>query len=153
MDLSNASLIRLVVFTAAFIALFVAHHAADYLFQPDRMSERKAGWEEQSDNGTVVHHHGWGANQLHAAIHSLSELAALGILAASLHLPLTVLGTLAAVAWNHLTHSVIDRRWPVRQWMNRTGSAEFVNRGGMALVDQSMHVVIGLFPAALLLTI
>ncbi|MFH9871596.1 DUF3307 domain-containing protein [Streptomyces lydicus] len=145
---------ELIVFTAGFIALFVAHHAADYLFQTDAQSGHKAGWDEKDEQGVVLrHHHGWGANQLHAAIHSIAELVALGILAAAVSLPLSVLGTALAVAWNHLTHSLIDRRWIVRRWMTRTGSGEFVNRGGMPLVDQSMHIVAGLFPAALLLTV
>jgi hypothetical protein len=141
------------VFAAAFIALYVAHHAADYLFQSDAQSGRKAGWDEKNDQGDVVHHHGWGANQLHAAIHSAAELAVLGILAATVSLPLSILGATLAVAWNHLTHSLIDRRWIVRTWMLRTGSAGFVDRGGLALVDQTMHIVLGLFPAALLVTI
>lgn len=146
--------LELIVFAAGFIALFVAHHAADYLFQTDAQSGCKAGWDEKDDQGVFVRHrHGWGANQLHAAIHSVAELAMLGTLVAAVSLPLSVLGTVLAVTWNHVTHSVIDRRWIVRQWMTRTGSEAFVDRGGMPLVDQSMHIVVGLFPAALLLTI
>ncbi|CAM5327389.1 MULTISPECIES: DUF3307 domain-containing protein [Streptomyces] len=138
-------------FAAAYIALFTAHHAADYLAQGDRMSARKAGWTEQGPDGKSVRHTGWGANQLHAATHSVAELLALGLLAAVVHLPLPVWGVTGAVLWIHLTHSLIDRRWPVRAWMCHTGSAGFVQRGGMPLVDQSMHLVFGLFPAALLI--
>ncbi|MFL4496522.1 DUF3307 domain-containing protein [Streptomyces sp. VTCC 41912] len=148
------TLTRLAVFASGFVALFAAHHAADYLLQSDTQSERKAGWDELDKRGALVrHHHGWGANQMHAATHSIAELVALVILAAVVHLPLSVTGTALAVGWNHLTHSIIDRRWIVRAWMANTGSAEFIHRGGMPLVDQSMHIVVGLFPAALLLTI
>lgn len=137
-------------FAAVYIALFTAHHAADYLAQSDRMSARKAGWTQQGADGKAVRHAGWGTNQLHAATHSAAELLALGLLAAVVGLSLPLWGTTAAVLWNHLTHSLIDRRWPVRAWMCRTGAAGFVQRGGMPLVDQSMHLVFGLFPAALL---
>lgn len=33
--------------------------------------------------------------------------------------------------------------------MKHTGSADFIDRGGMPLVDQAMHIAVGLFPAAL----
>ncbi|MFH8748312.1 DUF3307 domain-containing protein [Streptomyces rimosus] len=138
-------------FAAAYIALFTAHHAADYLAQSDRMSARKAGWTEQGADGKPIPHSGWGANQVHAATHSVTELLALGLLAIVVHLPLPVWGVTAAVLWIHLTHSLIDRRWPVRAWMRRAGAGDFVQRGGMPLVDQSMHMVFGLFPAALLI--
>ncbi|MEV5597586.1 DUF3307 domain-containing protein [Streptomyces sp. NPDC052496] len=138
-------------FAATYIALFTAHHAADYLTQSDRMSARKTGWTGKDADGKPVRHAGWGANQLHAASHSVAELLALGLLAAVVGLSLPLWGVMAAVLWIHLTHSLIDRRWPVRAWMCRTGSADFVQRGGMPLVDQSMHLVFGLFPAALLI--
>jgi hypothetical protein len=145
---------ELLTFAAGFIGLYVAHHAADYLFQTDAQNGRKAGWDETDAKGAVVrHHHGWGANQVHAAIHTTTELAVLAILAAAVSLPLSALGTALAVAWNHLSHSLIDRRWIVRRWMLHTGSPGFVDRGGMPLVDQAMHLALGLFPAALLLTI
>jgi hypothetical protein len=92
-------------FTAGFIGLHVAHHAADYLFQSDAQSSRKAGWDETDGQGTVIRHHrGWSANQLHAAIHTITELSVLGILAAVISLPLSILGTALAVAWNHVSH-------------------------------------------------
>ncbi|MFK8844707.1 DUF3307 domain-containing protein [Streptomyces sp. Ac-502] len=137
-------------FAASFVGLYAAHHAADYLFQGDRMSERKSGWTEDfTDPQPGRHHHGWGANQLHAVTHTLTELAVLGLMALVLDMPLPVVGVAVAVAWIHVTHSLIDRRWPVRMWMKHTGSADFIDRGGMPLVDQAMHIAVGIFPAAL----
>ncbi|MBA0054028.1 DUF3307 domain-containing protein [Streptomyces sp. AJS327] len=141
-------------FAAAFLGLFVAHHAADYLFQSDCQSARKAAWTEgPEDPAPGRHHHGWGANQVHASIHTASSLIVLGVLAVTVGLPLSLLELAAALVWVHVTHSLIDRRWPVRWWMTHTGSGGFVDRGGMPLVDQAMHLVVGVFPAAVLVAL
>ncbi|MEU7149184.1 DUF3307 domain-containing protein [Streptomyces sp. NPDC045456] len=138
------------VFAASFAGLASAHYAADYLFQGDRMSKRKSGWtEDDTDPQPGRHHHGWGTNQLHALAHTATELVVLGLMALVLDMPLPVVGVAVAVVWIHVTHSLIDRRWPVRLWMAHTGSKDFIDRGGMPLVDQAMHIAVGLFPAAL----
>ncbi|WP_062209501.1 DUF3307 domain-containing protein [Streptomyces sp. NBRC 109706] len=142
------------VFAAAFLGLYTAHHAADYLFQSDHQSGRKAGWTEPADEaGPGRHHHGWGVNQLHAGIHTISTVAVLTLLAWTVGLPLSLAGLTTSLGWVHITHSLIDRRWPVRWWMTHTGSTGFVDQGGMPLVDQALHLTVGLFPAALLVTI
>ncbi|MFF4648101.1 hypothetical protein [Streptomyces sp. NPDC001389] len=39
-----------------------------------------------------------------------------------LPLPLSVTGLAAGLAWSAATHAVLDRRWPVRWLLQRTGS-------------------------------
>lgn len=136
----------------AFVALLAAHFLGDYVGQTDRQSARKAGWTEGEDGPCPGrHHHGWGANLAHVATHVLVSAGLL--LAVALAVPgfrPEPAAALAALGWVGATHSVIDRRWPVRWWMEHTGSSGFV-AVGMPLVDQAMHIGLGLFPGALLL--
>ncbi|MFJ5802971.1 hypothetical protein [Streptomyces decoyicus] len=64
------------------------------------------------------------------------------------HLPL--LPTAVAVLWIGATHSLIDRRWPVRWWMEHTGQREFLQHGGAAMSTQAAHIAV-LVAAALFL--
>jgi len=56
----------------------------------------------------------------------------------------------AGVAISAGTHALIDRRWPVREWMDRAGASRFRQHGGAAHVDQAMHHV-ALYAAALVI--
>lgn len=50
---------------------------------------------------------------------------------------------LVALAVSWLSHSVIDRRWPVRWLMRSTGSAAFAEQTwGVLAVDQALHLSI-----------
>ncbi|MGW7711583.1 DUF3307 domain-containing protein [Streptomyces sp. NPDC054771] len=139
------------MFASLFILLYIAHLLADYPLQTDRQAARKAGWAEgPEDPHPGHHHHGWGPNLTHAGTHVLTCAAALGIGTLALDLPLTTPAAVAAVAWIGATHSIIDRRWPVRRWMERTGQHEFLRRGGAAHVDQTAHIAaIGIAALAL----
>ncbi|RSS86995.1 DUF3307 domain-containing protein [Streptomyces sp. WAC05292] len=118
------------MFATMFILLYVAHLLSDYVLQTDRQSELKA----------LRSAAGWRANVSHAGTHVVVSAAALGAGASMLDLPLSA-GTAAGVlAWVGLSHGFIDRRWPVQWWMERTGSADFAQRGGAAFVDQAAHV-------------
>lgn len=55
-----------------------------------------------------------------------------------------------AVLWIGATHSLIDRRWAVRWWMEHTGQSTFFHNGGAAHVDQAAHIA-ALIAAALYL--
>jgi hypothetical protein len=129
------------VFAAAFIALFGAHHLADYPLQTDHLAAHKADQDVR----------GWIANQVHAATHTAVAAVLLVLAAAVLALPLPLAGTIAALAWVHLSHSAIDRRRGIAWWMEHTGQRSFREHGGAAHVDQAAHIALGLIPAAALL--
>ncbi len=135
------------MFAAVFVLLYVAHQAADYPGQWDKLATRKAGWTDKAGQ----HHHGWGENLLHAATHAVLCLVLLYGAGAVIGLHLATGAVAAGVAWVTVTHAVIDRRWIVRWWMEHTGQAQYIEHGGMLTVDQAAHVVVGLLPAALLI--
>lgn len=129
------------MFADLFVLLFTAHMLSDYPFQTDHQAECKAGWTEGGkDPHPGRHHHGWGANLMHAGTHVLTTAVTLGIAVLVLDLPLTVPAVVVALLWIGSTHSVIDRRWPVLRWMENTGQKEFVKHGGAAHVDQAAHI-------------
>lgn len=141
------------MFADGFVVLLAAHFLADYPGQTDRQATRKAGWVEGEDDAHPGrHHHGWGANAVHAATHVGISLALLVLAALALpELHLHPVAVAAALGWVGLSHSVIDRRWMVRWWMEHTGQRSFLANGGAAHVDQAAHIGLGLLPAALLL--
>ncbi|MFJ5804359.1 DUF3307 domain-containing protein [Streptomyces decoyicus] len=128
------------MFASIAILLWVGHLLADYPGQTDHQATHKA------DNSA----HGWRANLTHAATHVLicSTLLAVGNAVLGWDLPL--LPTVVALLWIGATHSLIDRRWPVRWWMENTGQRDFLAHGGAAHVDQAAHVA-ALVTAALFL--
>ncbi|WP_107080183.1 DUF3307 domain-containing protein [Streptomyces sp. NBRC 109706] len=126
-----------------FVLLFVAHLLADYPLQTDRLAGRKAGWTEgPEDPNPGLHHHGWGANLIHAGTHVLvcgiALLAGVVVLGADI----SPAGGMLALAWIGVTHSLIDRRWPVVWWLEHTGQKEFLRHGGAAHVDQAAHLLV-----------
>ncbi|MFJ1709218.1 DUF3307 domain-containing protein [Kitasatospora sp. NPDC088346] len=127
--------------TLAFIALFVAHFAGDYLAQTDHMATHKAGPGLR----------GWLANAAHVGAHLAAMLATLAVARLALGFTTGTWPTAAALAWAAGTHGLIDRRRVITWWMTRTGSSGFLERGGAPLVDQAAHIVVGLFPAAVLI--
>ncbi|MGW6695622.1 DUF3307 domain-containing protein [Rhodococcus sp. NPDC054953] len=129
------------MFAELVVLLYVGHLAADYPGQTDHQSAHKA-------ERTLT---GWVANATHAATHVLicGALLVLGALVLD-EVTLQPLPTVIALAWIGATHSVIDRRWPVRWWMEHTGQKEFLRHGGAAHVDQTAHVI-ALVAAALFL--
>ncbi|MGW7296100.1 DUF3307 domain-containing protein [Streptomyces xiamenensis] len=129
------------MFAGLAVLLYVGHLAADYPGQTDHQSAHKA-------KKTLV---GWLANLTHATTHVLicGALLALGALVLD-EVTLQPLPTAIALLWIGATHSFIDRRWPVRWWMEHTGQREFLQHGGAAHVDQAAHVI-ALVAAALFL--
>lgn len=140
-------------FAAVGFTLYAAHHLADHVLgQTDWQACNKArpGWR------------GWSANLAHVAQYHVVLVVALVAATALLDLPLTVLGAVLGLGFSAVTHAVLDRRWPVRWLLERTGSAPFVRLGepggpqvglnGMYLADQSLHVAC-LWVAALLMVV
>ncbi|MFF4821278.1 DUF3307 domain-containing protein [Kitasatospora sp. NPDC001309] len=132
--------------------LLTAHWLADYPFQTDAQAKRKAGWTEgDKDPHPGRHHHGWGANLAHAATHVITSAALLLVAAAVLDLRPSLPAAAGALVWLGVSHSVIDRRWPVARWMSWARQAGFAAHGGAAHVDQTAHVALGILPAVLLI--
>lgn len=123
-----------VVFAAVAATLYAAHQLADHVFgQTDKQATAKAtaGW------------HGWRHLLSHVIdYHVVVMLMLLGSIIV-LDLPVTLIGFVAGVSFSAVTHALLDRRWPVRWILIRTGSPDFANRQtpicGMYLADQSLH--------------
>ena len=135
------------MFANVFLLLLTAHWLADYPLQTDRQSTRKAGWIDPEGR----HHHGWTENLTHAATHIAASAVLLGATWHLLDHHASTLGLAAGFAWIGASHSLIDRRSGVRWWMEHTGQAGFLARGGAAHVDQTAHIALGLLPSALLI--
>ncbi|MFC8538045.1 DUF3307 domain-containing protein [Streptomyces sp. NPDC057249] len=118
------------MFASLFILLYGAHLVSDYALQTDWQSEHKA----------LRSLAGWRALLSHAGTHVAASAAALGAGAALLELPLPLPGTVGLLAWVGVSHGFIDRRWPIRWWMENTGSSDFFQRGGAPFVDQAAHI-------------
>jgi len=130
------------MFASVFVLLYAAHLLSDYPLQTDHQAAHKASHGD----------HGWRANLSHAGTHVLVTWLALGAGALLLDdVTLTPGRTLLALAWVGVTHSVIDRRWPIAWWMRRAGQTEWAKHGGAAHVDQTAHVT-ALVIAALILS-
>lgn len=121
--------------TAGLLAAVLAGHLiGDWIVQTDRMASGKvrpgpdAVWWERWDS--------WAWNQAHVATYHLT-LALCVVAIWHSWAALIALG----VSW--VSHSFIDRRWPVRWLMVRTGSDKFVETSwGPMVVDQALHLSI-----------
>lgn len=138
---------------AILAAILAGHLIGDWIIQTDRQAAGK-GW----DKGRLRHApqrpgrwwpdgywSSWTANQAHMLSYHAALVAAVA--------PFwwdPRLAVLAAVSW--VTHSFIDRRWPVKWLMARTGSRPFADTTwGPIVVDQALHFSILLLTTAHLL--
>lgn len=101
-------------------------------------------WVVQTDYQAANKTNSWAVNQRHMLGYHLT-LAAFTVWV----LTVPQLAVLIAVSW--ITHSVIDRRWPVERLMRATGSKPFSNTlWGVICVDQALHLsVLAVLAAAL----
>lgn len=103
-------------------AVLAGHLIGDWIVQTD--------W--QAANKTTS----WKANQQHMLGYHLT-LAAFCAFA----MPAPFVLVTVVVSW--LTHSIIDRRWPVQRLMEMTGSRPFsTTTFGVIAVDQALHLSI-----------
>lgn len=101
--------------------LLAAHLLGDWVVQTDYQAANKTS--------------SWKANQQHMLGYHL-------VLAGFIVL-VTGWWTLPIVAVSWITHSFIDRRWPVKKLMKLTGSEPFSNTlFGVIAVDQALHLSI-----------
>jgi hypothetical protein len=137
----------LATFGASYVVLTVGHTLADHLFgQTDWQASNKAAPTPEEVVGGARKHRGWAANLAHVALYHLT-LVALGLLA-WLALPLwwSLSGVVAALVWSIVTHAFVDRRWPVRWLLKKTGNEEFATPklgglNGVYLADQALHTL------------
>lgn len=103
-------------------AVLVGHFIGDWIVQTDYQAMNKTS--------------SWKANQQHMLGYHLT-LGGLCVLAMSWE------ATLAILLLSWVTHSIIDRRWPVKRLMEMTGSKPFSDTMfGMVAVDQALHLSI-----------
>lgn len=112
-----------------FSAVLVGHLIGDWIVQTDWQAYHKE--------------FSWKANQQHMLGYHLT-LAIFCMFA----MPWLVLLIVLIVSW--FTHSIIDRRWPVKKLMRVTGSGPFSETTfGIIAVDQSLHLSILLILAGI----
>lgn len=138
--------------------LAAGHNLADHVLgQTDRQAASKGAPSALAVEAGASPRRGWSACLGHVAAYHV-VLAGL-IVAAWLVLPLTLswAGVCAGLLFSAFTHAFLDRRWPVRWLLQRTGSPKFadLNAGGlngMYLADQALHGF-ALLLSALLITV
>lgn len=132
------------VFAATFATLFAAHQLADHLAgQTDHQATHKdlPGWK------------GWKANLAHVGLYHAVMAVMLGVAVLVLDLPVSWGGVLVGLGFSAVTHAVLDRRWPVRWLLRKTGSAPFAETAqGMYVGDQACHYAC-LWVAALMVAV
>lgn len=145
MTASSEQLITLATFGASWVVLAVGHNVADHVTgQSDWQATHKAAPRPEEVAAGVSRYRGWPANLAHVAQYHVT-LVVLGF-GAWLLLPLdwSPLGVTCALGWSAATHAFLDRRWPVRWLLERTGKPAFAQLAanglnGMYLSDQALH--------------
>lgn len=112
----------------------VAHEFADHIAgQTDKIAANKV------KPGRI----GWSHIAQHVFWYHLVMVVMLLIVVAIFNLPVSLLGFVTAILFSAVTHGFIDRRWPVKWLMQKTGSPNFAELQtpicGMYLADQSLH--------------
>ncbi|MEV7925319.1 DUF3307 domain-containing protein [Kitasatospora sp. NPDC088779] len=137
-------------FGAIAATLYAAHKWADLAVQTDAQAARK-GRPGEENPATAAQ--SWRALIAHVVSYHLVMAAMLAVVVLVLDLPVTLTGASAGLAWSAITHGFLDRRWPIRAWMRRTGSRDFAEQPfGRFQVDQAWHVLC-LWLSALLITL
>lgn len=93
-------------------------------------------WIVQTDYQAMNKTKSWKANQQHMLGYHI-------VLAFFCSLSMPLYWTLATLVVSWATHSVIDRRWPVKRLMVATKSGPFSESSwGIFAVDQALHISI-----------
>ncbi len=124
-------------FAAVSAALTAAHHVGDFMVQTDDQAACKPAASDRAVACSEAE--SWAALAAHVASYHAAQAAALAATNRVLGLGLSPRRVAAGVAVSAVTHAVIDRRWLVRAWMDRTGSQAFRQHGGAMHVDQAAH--------------
>ncbi|PSK96045.1 hypothetical protein CLV63_113208 [Murinocardiopsis flavida] len=127
-------------FAAVLTAVKAAHDVGDFAAQTDHQSARKPCAADRAEGVACTEAASWRALAAHVASYHAVQAAALVTVDRALGLGLSPARMVAGIALSAATHAVIDRRWPVRLFMDRTGSTAFRLHGGGAMhVDQAAH--------------
>lgn len=147
---------QLATFGTLWAVLAAGHNIADHVLgQTDRQAASKGAPSEADVEAGSDPHRGWAACLAHVAAYHV----VLGVLIAAawlvLPLDLSWTGVAAGMLFSAGTHAFLDRRWPVRWILQRTGSPKFaeLNTGGlngMYLADQALHGLALLLSAGLI---
>ena len=120
--------------------VLAGHFIGDWIVQTDRQAANKAdSWWSNQDHMLTYHLTMWTMFLVACLIRGETDETYLALQ--------HDLFIIMAVSW--VTHSIIDRRWPVIWLMEHTGSAPFskTHWGPMA-VDQALHLGILTFMVA-----
>lgn len=110
-------------------AVLIGHLIGDWIIQTDWQAENKTK--------------SWKANQQHMLSYHIALLTLI-----SLSMPLNFVLMTLIVSW--VSHSIIDRRWPVQRLMEVSQSKPFSQTTfGIIAVDQTLHLSILLLMAGL----
>ncbi|MER6364988.1 DUF3307 domain-containing protein [Kitasatospora sp. NPDC001527] len=126
-------------FAAVLGTLLVSHQWADHCAQTDRQAAHKGRPEADS---TTTNAASWRALCGHLVSYHAVMVVMLAAAVVALDLRVGLAGCVAGVGFSALTHGFLDRRWPIRKWMVRTGSTSFADQPfGRYTVDQGWHVL------------
>lgn len=123
-----------VIFAVGAVTMGAAHEVADHVLgQTDKIAANKV------KPGRV----GWSHILQHVLQYHVVMVVMLAIVVAVFSLPVSILGFSAAILFSAVSHAFIDRRWPVKWLLQKTGSPGFAELTqplcGMYLADQSLH--------------
>jgi hypothetical protein len=121
-------------FAALGFTALVAHNLADHVLgQTDKQAANKA------KEGRV----GWSHVLQHVASYHVVLLIMWLLAIAAFDIQVTLLGMVAALLFSAVSHALLDRRWPVRWILERTGSPNFAKMTtpvwGIYASDQALH--------------
>lgn len=143
--MSIQAITAMTTFATMLAAFLVAHDLADHVLGQTHWQAINKGAPSPEDIAAGAHpQQGWGACLAHVALYHLVMAAMVTLVWLVLPLHLSWAGLCAALACSAITHSILDRRWPVRWLLQRTGSAGFAElatggMNGMYLTDQALH--------------
>lgn len=125
------------------LALVLAGHLiGDWIVQTDFQAANKVRPEVQdvdTRQNVAAYWRSWKANQQHMFGYHVT--LAWALMLAGPRLGLGPLLAILGISW--VTHSFIDRRWPVRWLCDHTGSSAFgATTFGIIAVDQALHLSI-----------
>jgi hypothetical protein len=122
------------LFATGLATYYAAHQVADHvLAQSDRIATEKV----------LPGFTGWSAIFSHVVQYHVVAMFMLIITISMFNLNVTWYGLVSSIMFSAITHAIIDRRWPVRFILEKTGSPNFAKMTsplcGMYLADQSLH--------------
>jgi hypothetical protein len=117
----------------------VLHEVGDFMTSTDVEATRKPCKRDRVVECSEVE--SWKSLMKHVAKYHAVQVVGLVTVNRVFDMNLSPKRMTAAVAFSFVTHTIIDRRWPVRMWLDNTGSPGFKDRGGMMYVDQTLHQV------------